>query len=128
VSKRLVTQLFVGSLLAAVGEFVVLVVAGGLAWGGGVFLMRGPEVVGVQSTPTAWVALGQAVLGTLVLLAPHGRSSSLGSARSSTPPACPTRCCCSCCSPVMLLAFGLAYAPSSTTARPVEPPTSTRRA
>ncbi|PVZ06278.1 hypothetical protein [Actinomycetospora cinnamomea] len=68
-SKRLVTQLFVGSLVGAVGGFVVLLVAGGLAWGGGVFVMRGPDVVGVRSTPAAWVALVLTVLGALVLLA-----------------------------------------------------------
>lgn len=68
-SKRLVKELFIGSLIAAVGGFVLLLVVVGLAWTGDVFIMRGPDVVGVRSTPGAWILLGLGVLAVLALLA-----------------------------------------------------------
>jgi hypothetical protein len=69
VSKRLVKELFIGSLIAAVGGSVLLLVVVGLAWTGDVFIMRGPDVVGVRSTPGAWILLGLGVLAVLALLA-----------------------------------------------------------
>jgi hypothetical protein len=69
VSKRLVTQLFIGSLIAAVGGVVLLLVSVGLAWAGGLFIMNGPDVVGVRSTPWGWVLFGLGTLAVLALLA-----------------------------------------------------------
>lgn len=68
-SKRRVTELFVGSLVGVAGALVVLLVAALLSWSGGVFVMRGADVVGVRGTVTAWVALGLTVLAVIVLLA-----------------------------------------------------------
>ena len=65
-SKRLVTQLFIGSLIAAVGGVVLLLISAGVAWAGGLFIMNGPDVVGVRSTPWGWVLFGLGALAGLL--------------------------------------------------------------
>jgi hypothetical protein len=68
VDKHLVTRLFVGSLVAIAGGLVLLGVTGGLAWANGAFVMDGPDVVGVRSTPGGWLLITLAALGALILI------------------------------------------------------------
>lgn len=67
-SKRTVTRTFIGSLVAFAAGFVLLAVAGGLAYAQESFVMDGPDFVGVQSTPFGWamVALGALAVLTMV--------------------------------------------------------------
>jgi hypothetical protein len=59
---------FGGSLIAMVAALVLLAVAGGLAYANDSFVMDGPDVVGVRSTPFGWVLIGFAVLAVLTLM------------------------------------------------------------
>jgi hypothetical protein len=68
VSKRTTTRTFVGSLVALAAGFVLLVVAGGLAYAQGSFVMDGPDVVGVRSTPFGWAMVALAGLAVLVMV------------------------------------------------------------
>ena len=71
-SKRTITRTFVWSLIALPAGFVLLVVAGSLAYAQGSFVMNGPDVVGVRSTPFGWAMVALAALGVLVLLGAMG--------------------------------------------------------
>ena len=66
--KHVITRLFVGSLVAIVGGLVLVGVAGGVAWANGSFVMDGPDVVGVRSTPWAWSLIALAALGALLIV------------------------------------------------------------
>jgi hypothetical protein len=68
VDKRLITRLFVGSWVAIAGGVVLLLVAGGLAYANDAFVMDGPDVVGVRSTPWGWVLIALAALGALIVI------------------------------------------------------------
>lgn len=68
-SKSTITRTFVASLVALVSGLVLLVVAGGLAYANGNFVMDGPDVVGVRSTPSGWA---------LILLAAVGMFTTIG--------------------------------------------------
>jgi hypothetical protein len=69
VSKRTITRTFIASLVALAAGLVLLVGAGGLAYARGSFIMDGPDVVGVRSTPFGWSLVALAALGVLVILA-----------------------------------------------------------
>jgi amino acid transporter len=68
VSKRTITRTFVGSLIALAAGLVLLVVAGGVAYAQGSFVMNGPDVVGVRSTPLGWSMVALAGIAALVML------------------------------------------------------------
>ena len=68
-SKRTITRLFVGSLLGTVAGLVLLSTAAGLAYAHGSLIMKGPDVVGVRSTPFAWSMVALAGLAILVTCA-----------------------------------------------------------
>jgi hypothetical protein len=68
-SKRTVTRLFGGSLVALAAGLVLLFVAGGLAYANGSFIMDGSDVVGVRSTPFGWSMLAAAGLMVLAIVA-----------------------------------------------------------
>jgi hypothetical protein len=53
VSKSLVTRLFVGSIVAVVAGLVLGLAAVIVAYNGGAFVMNGPDVTGIHSTPFA---------------------------------------------------------------------------
>jgi hypothetical protein len=53
VSKSLVTRLFVGSIVAIVAGFILGLAAVIVAYNGGAFVMNGPDVTGIHSTPFA---------------------------------------------------------------------------
>ena len=67
-SKSLVTRLFVGSLIAIIAG-VVLVAAGVIvAFGSGVFVMSGPDVVGIEPSPFAWSMIALMAVGVLAVI------------------------------------------------------------
>jgi hypothetical protein len=67
-SKSMITRLFVGSLLALIGSVVLLVVALGMAFAQDIFIMSGPDVVGIRSGPFAWAMIALAGPAVLVIL------------------------------------------------------------
>ena len=69
VAKATITRIFVGSAIAIVAGVVLAFVALHIAFGNGAFVMRGPDVVGVQWTPLAAVALGLGIVGILAVMA-----------------------------------------------------------
>ena len=72
VSRRTIAKMFGGSLVAMVAALVLLAVAGGLAYANDSFVMDGPDVVGVRSTPFGWVMIGLAALAVLTLMGAAG--------------------------------------------------------
>jgi hypothetical protein len=69
VSKSLIVKLFIGSLIGLAGGLVLLAIAGGLALSSDVFIMSGPDVVGIRSGAVAWTLLGFVGLAILVMMA-----------------------------------------------------------
>lgn len=65
--KHTIVRLFLASVVAAVAATVLLLVAGGLAVANDVFVMRGPDVVGVRPGTFGWVLVALAVIAVLVL-------------------------------------------------------------
>src|SRR4029453_15968649 len=49
--KRTITRVFGGTLVALAAGLILTLVAGGLAYANGRFIMDGPDVVGLRSTP-----------------------------------------------------------------------------
>jgi hypothetical protein len=68
-TKTTVVKWFFGSLIALVAGLVLLFVAGALALANDVFIMRGPDVVGIRSGALAWTLAGMVGLAMLVALA-----------------------------------------------------------
>lgn len=68
-SKKQITRLFVGSLLAVVAGLALMVLGGGLAIANDVLVTRGPDVVGLHPGAVGWLLLVLAIFGILVLLA-----------------------------------------------------------
>jgi H+/Cl- antiporter ClcA len=67
-SKATVTRLFVGSLLAIVGGLVLALIAAWVGYATSVFVMNGPDVVGIQSTSLGWTAAAVGIIGMLAIL------------------------------------------------------------
>ena len=67
-SKPTVTRLFIGSLIAAGAGFVFTIGAVWLAIANNVFVMNGPDVVGIQGGGLAWTLLGFAILGVIAIV------------------------------------------------------------
>jgi hypothetical protein len=67
-SNSIVTKIFVGSLIAVVGGVVVLAAGVLLAFANGSFVMSGPDVTGINSSPFAWSTVGLAVVGILAMV------------------------------------------------------------
>ncbi|HEX5038660.1 MAG TPA: hypothetical protein VFW95_00815 [Candidatus Limnocylindria bacterium] len=66
--KPTITRLFLGSIVAVVAGILLAGAALIAAFGTGVLLMEGPDVVGVQSTTTAWMLLALGVVATLAII------------------------------------------------------------
>jgi hypothetical protein len=66
--KATVTRLFIGSVVAAVAGAILLIIAVGLALANDVFIMSGPDVVGVQGSPLALGLLGLGIAGGLAIV------------------------------------------------------------
>ncbi|MEA2518189.1 MAG: hypothetical protein QOF49_269 [Chloroflexota bacterium] len=67
-TKSTVTRIFIGSLFAIAGGVVLLVAGLFLALVNGTFIMRGPDVVGVQASALTWSMAGLAVVGILAIV------------------------------------------------------------
>src|SRR5580765_1724005 len=67
-SKAIVTRLFVGSLIAIVGGVVLVGVGILLAFANGSFVMSGPDVTGIDSSPFTWSMIGLAIVGVLAIV------------------------------------------------------------
>jgi hypothetical protein len=67
-TKSLVVKLFWGSLIALVAGFVLLGVAAALAFNNNIFIMSGPDVTGIKSSPLSWTLAGLMALAVLILL------------------------------------------------------------
>ena len=68
-SKATIVKIFWGSLIGLAGGLVLLILAGALALGNDVFIMNGPDVVGVRSSALAWLLAGLCALAMLVIFA-----------------------------------------------------------
>jgi hypothetical protein len=67
-SKTTVTKLFIAGLIAVASGAVVMVVGVGAAFASNVFVLNGPNVVGVNASPLAFALLGLAVIGGLTII------------------------------------------------------------
>jgi hypothetical protein len=67
-TKAAVTRLFLGSIIAVVAALVLGFVAVWAAFAGGVFVMDGPDVVDVTSTPFAWAMFGLMALSVVAVI------------------------------------------------------------
>jgi hypothetical protein len=67
-SKSTITRFFVGSIVAVVAGIILGLAGVWFAYATDIFVMDGPDVVGVQSTAAAWslvVVIGVAVLAVV---------------------------------------------------------------
>ncbi len=67
-SKSLVIKWFFGSLIGLAGGIVLFVVAGAVGLANDVFIMNGPDVVGVRSGAVSWTLAGLVALALLVIM------------------------------------------------------------
>ncbi len=67
-TKSTVTKLFFGSLVAIVGGIVLAVFAVVFAYGAGVFVMDGPDVVGVDGSGLGWGMIATAIVAGLAIV------------------------------------------------------------
>jgi len=67
-SKATVTKLFIAGLIAVAAGAVAMVIAVGAAFASDVFVVSGPDVVGVNGSPLAFALLGVAVIGGLTII------------------------------------------------------------
>ena len=68
-SRSMVLRWFFGSLIGLAGGLVLLLVSGAVALANDLFIMRGPDVVGIRSGALAWTLAGLVALALLVLMA-----------------------------------------------------------
>jgi len=67
-SKATVTKLFISGLIAVAAGAVAMVIALGAAFASDVFVLSGPDVVGVNGSPLAFVLLGLAAIGGIAII------------------------------------------------------------
>ena len=67
-TKPTITRLFVGSITAIVAAIVLGVFACIWAFANNVFLLEGPDVVGLNSSSATWVTIGVIVLTGLAIV------------------------------------------------------------
>ena len=68
-SKPTVTRIFLGSVAAVIAGAILAFAAVWIAYANGAFVMSGPDVIGIQSTPFAWVIAGLGVVAALAMIA-----------------------------------------------------------
>jgi len=66
-SKTTVTRLFIGSVIAAGAGTILAISAVWLAIANDVFVMSGPDIVGLQGSALAWVLLGLGIVAGLTV-------------------------------------------------------------
>jgi len=67
-SKPTVTKVFVGSAIAFTAGILLGVTALWIAFASGAFVMRGSDVIGVESVPAAWAVIGLAAVACLAMM------------------------------------------------------------
>ena len=67
-SRATVVGLFVGSVVAVIAGALLAFAAVWIAYANGVFVMQGPDVVGVQATPFGWSMVGLAVVAAVAVI------------------------------------------------------------
>ena len=68
-SKVTVTSVFLGSVTAVIAGAILAFAAVWIAYANGAFVMRGPDVIGVQATPLAWTIVGIGSVAALAMIA-----------------------------------------------------------
>jgi len=66
-SKATVTRLFIGSAIAGIAGAILAIAAVGIAIANDVFVMSGPDIVGVRGSTLAWSMLGLGIVGGLAI-------------------------------------------------------------
>jgi hypothetical protein len=66
--KQTVTRVFLGGVAAVVAGIVLALFAVWVALASGTLLLDGPDVVGIESTPTAWAVVALAVVAGLAVV------------------------------------------------------------
>jgi hypothetical protein len=67
-SKPTVVKLFVGSVIAVIAGALLAFAAVWIGYANGVFVMSGPDVIGIEATPFAWTVVGLALLAALAMI------------------------------------------------------------
>jgi hypothetical protein len=68
-SKATISRIFIGSMIAIVAGAILAIAAVTIAYANGVFIMDGPDVVGVRGTGLAWTMVGFGIVAGLVVIA-----------------------------------------------------------
>ena len=66
-TKATVTRLFLGSIVTVGAGAIFAILAVGLAFANNLFVMSGPDVVGVRGGPLAFSLLGLGIVGALAI-------------------------------------------------------------
>lgn len=67
-SKATISRVFIGSMITVIAGVVLAIAAVSVAFANGVFIMDGPDVVGVRGTGLAWAMLGVGIVSGLVVM------------------------------------------------------------
>ena len=67
-SKATVTRLFIGAGLAIIAGAILAVAGVWVAIANDVFVMNGPDIVGLRGSPLAWSALGVSLVGVFAMM------------------------------------------------------------
>lgn len=68
-SKTTVTKLFIGGALAVIAGAILAIAAVWAAIANDVFVMNGPDIVGLQGSAAAWTLLGLGAVGGVAIAA-----------------------------------------------------------
>ena len=68
-SKSTITRTFIGGVISVIAGAILAFAAVWAAYAGGIFEMRGPDVVGIESSPLAWTFIGLAILAAVAMIA-----------------------------------------------------------
>ncbi len=67
-TKSTITRLFVGGVVAVVAGLFLLIASALIAFFSGTFVIDGPDVVGINATPQAWIFVLLGLIGVLGLI------------------------------------------------------------
>lgn len=67
-SKATINRLFIGSIIAVIAGILLGLAAIIAAYGGGAFVMDGPDVVGFVGDAFAWSMIGLVIVGSLAVI------------------------------------------------------------
>jgi len=68
VSKATVTRLFIGAGIAMIAGAILAIAGVWVAIANDVFVMNGPDIVGLRGSALAWSALGVAMVGVVAIM------------------------------------------------------------